>query len=113
MRPGLFIGVLKGRGALILRGDEFPRDGHQGEGRIVVGPRTALVSLAEAADGIFAVFVNPAVAVDSGLGRPDVHAPWQGDCRVGVAVAEFAFGVGALERIDVIDQPGGVGGGKC
>jgi hypothetical protein len=96
---GLLGFVRKPAGALVFLEAQFPGDGHEGKLAVVVHPRRRLVRLLEAANLVGAVLVGPAVAHFAGLRHPEVHAPGQGNGRVGVAVREGGLGVGAHERV--------------
>ena len=74
---------------------------HERELTVVVDPRRGLVRLLEAPDCMGAVGVGPAVAHLARLGRPEVHAPGQGDGRIGVARREREVRERAHERRDI------------
>ena len=76
--------------------------GHDVEHCVVVHPGAWLVGLLEAAYLLGIVGVAPSVAHLAGLWRPEVHAPRQGDGRIGVARGEAMRGVRADEGIDVL-----------
>lgn len=92
---------------------------HDGELAVVVHPGRRLVGLLEAADPVGVVGVGPAVAHLAGLRRPEVHAPGDGNRRIGIAVRELGLAHGAHQRVDPFHRVAhladglGAGGAGC
>ena len=78
--------------------------GEQGEGGIIPHPGAGLMRLLDAVQLVRVIGIAPAIAHFSGHGRPEVHAPGDGDCGIGVAIGQFEAGIGAHQGIGEIDQ---------
>src|SRR5690606_3968391 len=88
---------------LILIECLFTGYGHDGELPIIIHPRRRLMRLFESADLVGGIGIHPSVAHFAGWWRPEIHAPWPGDCRIGVAVGEQVNGLRAHQGIYVIE----------
>ena len=102
VRFGDLVCVAEFRRTRVLVYDQLPDLGHERIDRIVAHPRAALVRLLESADLVDRVLVFPAFAVGAGLCAPGVHPVGHAGRGVSVAVAQFEFRVGALQRVHVL-----------
>ena len=76
--------------------------GHHRELAVVINPRRGLMRLLEAPERMGPVGVGPPVTHAARLGRPEVHAPRQGDGRIGVAGRQRIVGLRPDERRDIL-----------
>jgi hypothetical protein len=120
--------VRKPAGARLLVEFILPAHGHERELAVIVDPRRRLVGLLEPPHLVRPVSICPAVAHLAGLGRPEIHAPRQGDGRIGIARRERKIRLRTDQRRNVLrrteallpgrrtcarSECGGAEGGKC
>ena len=78
---------------------------HNGEGAVVVDPGRRLVGLLEAGYPVGAVLVGPSVILAPGRHRgPEIHAPGQSYCRIGVTRGKRPVGLRPDKRGHIVRQ---------
>ena len=89
-------------GTFIFIKYRFAGDGHDGKLSVVVNPWTGLMCLLESAKFVGCINISPSISHLTCLRHPEVHAPWQGDGRIGITCWEGNLGQGTHQRVHIV-----------